>query len=255
MASTEQIKSNRLNALKSTGPRTAGGKARSRRNALTHGLTAKNIVIGDEDSKEFEALRAALEDELEAKTSLERELVERITGLLWRLRRVPRAEARLVRALYKEAHYGESHHVSYDEVDQWETTAFHLEEARRRCDEDLQAETGLSRNEVRSLDGYEERWKASLAEVVKEIPRVHPARVVEEMEQHKKVIEPDLGLLVTHSASHDALSKLDRHETSLTNQLTRAIGLLRVIQAQRAAVGEKRAVNVVALPSRSPLSE
>jgi hypothetical protein len=29
-------------------------------NALRHGLTAKNIVIGDEDPKQFEALQARL---------------------------------------------------------------------------------------------------------------------------------------------------------------------------------------------------
>jgi hypothetical protein len=39
MASERQIAANRRNAKKSTGPRSAGGKARSRRNALRHGLS------------------------------------------------------------------------------------------------------------------------------------------------------------------------------------------------------------------------
>jgi hypothetical protein len=38
MASQRKIEANRRNALRSTGPRTDAGKARSRRNALKHGL-------------------------------------------------------------------------------------------------------------------------------------------------------------------------------------------------------------------------
>jgi hypothetical protein len=39
MASGRQIAANRRNAKKSSGPRTADGKERSRRNALSHGLS------------------------------------------------------------------------------------------------------------------------------------------------------------------------------------------------------------------------
>lgn len=40
MASIRQIEANRLNAKKSTGPRTAEGKSRSRMNALKSGIDA-----------------------------------------------------------------------------------------------------------------------------------------------------------------------------------------------------------------------
>jgi hypothetical protein len=40
MASEKQILANRANALKSRGPRSAGGKARASRNAIRHGLSA-----------------------------------------------------------------------------------------------------------------------------------------------------------------------------------------------------------------------
>ncbi|RXH25793.1 hypothetical protein XH99_02830 [Bradyrhizobium nanningense] len=45
MASIRQIKANRANAKRSTGPKTAGGKARSGQNALRHGLARS--AIGD----------------------------------------------------------------------------------------------------------------------------------------------------------------------------------------------------------------
>jgi hypothetical protein len=45
MASERQIAANRRNAKKSSGPRSADGKARSRRNALSHGLSIASRAI------------------------------------------------------------------------------------------------------------------------------------------------------------------------------------------------------------------
>jgi len=57
--SEKKLKANRENAKKSTGPRTARGKANSRRNALKHGLFARHWsdfgVLG-EDQREYEKL-------------------------------------------------------------------------------------------------------------------------------------------------------------------------------------------------------
>jgi hypothetical protein len=45
MASDRQIAANRRNAKKSSGPRSADGKARTRRNALRHGLSIPSSAI------------------------------------------------------------------------------------------------------------------------------------------------------------------------------------------------------------------
>jgi len=56
MATPAQILANRTNAQKSTGPRSAEGKAVSRFNALKHGLDAESIVLPGEDPADYEAL-------------------------------------------------------------------------------------------------------------------------------------------------------------------------------------------------------
>jgi hypothetical protein len=88
MTSWRQFQANRLNALKSTGPRTEEGKRISRRNALRHGLTAETVIDGLEDSEDYRGFEAAIIADYDAETAVERELVLRLASLLWRLRRI-----------------------------------------------------------------------------------------------------------------------------------------------------------------------
>jgi hypothetical protein len=87
MTTNKQLLANKENGKKSTGPRSQAGKARSRLNSRKHGLTAKTLVIGDEDPAQFHKLRAELMEEYDPQSALECELVERLSSLLWRLRR------------------------------------------------------------------------------------------------------------------------------------------------------------------------
>jgi hypothetical protein len=96
MASERQIRANRLNAQKSTGPRTNAGKAASSKNALRHGLTAQQVVLEGEDVAMFQALRDRFLREFQPAGAMEEFLVERLIGLAWRLRRVPLFEAALL---------------------------------------------------------------------------------------------------------------------------------------------------------------
>ena len=98
MASDKQLSANTSNAKQSTGPRSQSGKARSRLNSRKHGLTATTLVIGDEDPAQFEKLRAELMEEYDPQSALEYELVERLSSLLWRLRRIPAFEAAIIDA-------------------------------------------------------------------------------------------------------------------------------------------------------------
>jgi hypothetical protein len=98
MLTPAKLAANRRNAQCSCGPRTAEGQARSAANAVKHGLRSRRVLLPGESAADFEQFCAALRDELMPDGPLEDGLVDRITGLLWRLRRVPWVEAGLLRA-------------------------------------------------------------------------------------------------------------------------------------------------------------
>ena len=96
MTSLRQIESNRRNALKSTGPKTQNGKARSSQNAVRHGLTAETVIGPLEDPADYRAFELAVTTGYDAETAVERELVLRLASLLWRLRRATSVETGLL---------------------------------------------------------------------------------------------------------------------------------------------------------------
>ena len=103
MATWRQIAANRRNAQKSTGPRSAAGKAASSANALVHGFTAaRTLVLADEDEAVFHALRQDVIADLDPLDVVQAALAQRIAVLLWRLERASRLEAEIFE-------YGELH--------------------------------------------------------------------------------------------------------------------------------------------------
>jgi len=85
---------NRANARKSTGPRTAAGKARVSLNALTHGMTAHACVLPFENADHFEKFAQALRADLEPVGFLQTLMAERLIELAWKLRRAAKAQCR-----------------------------------------------------------------------------------------------------------------------------------------------------------------
>ncbi len=76
-----------------TGPKSARGKASSSRNAQTHGLLSRHLIIAGEDRSEFDLLLATLQTELRPVGLLENSLAERMAVTLWRQRRLVKAES------------------------------------------------------------------------------------------------------------------------------------------------------------------
>lgn len=97
MLSEKQLLANQRNALKSTGPRTAEGKAIASQNALRHGLRAEQIVILGESCDDYEQFCTELADQLSPEGALECRLTDQIAVTLWKLQRVERMESDLFR--------------------------------------------------------------------------------------------------------------------------------------------------------------
>jgi hypothetical protein len=101
MCSQKKIEANRRNALKSTGPKSADGKARSRLNAMKHGLTAQSPVVLDESPEQVETLAQALHDEFHPQTPMEYVLVQRMVLATWKLQRTTGAEIEAMQVLVR----------------------------------------------------------------------------------------------------------------------------------------------------------
>ena len=92
LASARQGSSNRRNAQRSKGPRTSEGRARSSKNALSHGALAQQVLLPSENESDLADLRDDLRQELRPQGPLQEQWFEVIVDGFWRLQRIRRAE-------------------------------------------------------------------------------------------------------------------------------------------------------------------
>jgi len=96
MTTERQARANRLNASRSTGPRTVGGKARVALNAIKHGLLSRESLVKGESEVDLLDFGKRLRAQLAPVGELELLLVDRIISNAWRLRRAVGIEAALL---------------------------------------------------------------------------------------------------------------------------------------------------------------
>ncbi|MCC6366464.1 MAG: hypothetical protein IT165_23335 [Bryobacterales bacterium] len=89
---------NRENARKSTGPKTAAGKAAVSRNALKEGFSASFAIVAPEDQEFYDQFLAGHRAELNPQGTQQEDLFRRITLAAWNIRRIEK----LTLALYEE---------------------------------------------------------------------------------------------------------------------------------------------------------
>ena len=98
----KQLRANRRNAKRSTGPRSDQGKRRVARNAITHGVFARELLLPDENREQFLELRDGLIDSVKPQNALELTLVDQMFAAQWKVLRAQRAE-RALHELQREA--------------------------------------------------------------------------------------------------------------------------------------------------------
>ncbi|MFN3323541.1 MAG: hypothetical protein ACK5AZ_08605 [Bryobacteraceae bacterium] len=91
MPSKRQTEANRRNGAHG-GPKTPAGKARSSRNALTHGLFASTAVLGMEKADDFLELHDQYTRLLQPSNTAEKFLLDQLVNAHWRLSRIARIE-------------------------------------------------------------------------------------------------------------------------------------------------------------------
>lgn len=171
MTSKKQIEANRRNGLKSEGPETARGKSISRFNALRHGLTAKEILLPGEDAESFLDLQHRLEIELDPVGALERELVNRLAALFWRLRRANRIETGILQFELSKAAGQDlfaSEEEEEDDEDEEELTSESIGSGFRTA--------AYGSDPLSKLARYETSLDRSVIRIIRELERIQKNR-------------------------------------------------------------------------------
>ena len=206
MTSAKKAQANRQNVLKSTGPKTPEGKASVRRNAIKHGLLAREVLLPGEDEEALNELHEDLIAYFQPVGKLENMLVDRIIAAHWRLKRLGRVEA----GIFAYQHY-----------------------------EELAERAQL---ETRTYEG-DQRLSAFLEEVNSFVPtdeqkREEALSKVREMQANQDTDTAALGgTFIKDAAGANAFSKLSRYETGIERSLYKALHELQRIQAARRAEG------------------
>lgn len=149
MPTKKQIQANRLNAQKSTGPRSAEGKAVCSQNALKSGIHAESQIIRGEDPADLDALIRQYFQDFQPQSASERALMDILIDSEWTLRRLRKAESQLW-------------NQQFSEMDDWQRTW-----NNRHPDEPLTGEflQGRACNRAHEVFARLERRRESLQRV------------------------------------------------------------------------------------------
>jgi hypothetical protein len=197
---SKQLKANIENSKKSTGPTTPEGKAAVSKNALKHGLRAKDVLIQGEDPDEFKAHSDAFYEQIKPQGPLEIHLLERVTSCLWQLRRADKLEAAVF--LYRSLQVKEqAANLQLGEVEKSDFT------------------------ELLEIPSFEEETAAQKKKLKSEILDLK-AQALEDL--------PALGAAFVEDAlTSNALTKLSRYKAAIERSMYRALHELQRLQSAR----------------------
>jgi hypothetical protein len=200
MITTKQAEANRLNAQKSTGPKTAEGKANAKMNAVTHGLLSQFALMPGDDTDQFEALRTMLFEEFQPGGGYEEALVDNLTAQFWRLARLLKMESEIL--VY--AQYSIQHRIAKSKANKAELQAIGLD-----CDNIFK--TAAYAVTCKNLKDKAQGMKT-------------------EVESAENSLG---GAFLFDVKNGDSLSKLARHETRIRNDIRKIVAELEQRQEKK----------------------
>ncbi len=184
-----KLEANRCNAQKSTGPKTAAGKAMARLNAFKHGLLARTVLVrgqqGQESTGEFGQLCREFYEDLAPMGAMEEMLVDQIIQAAWRLRRARTAEAGEIALSVDEGHWERQRPNPQQQWARWQVWG----------DPAWEMENSAAGNSVLAVWLREVRARVEaegeLTDAAMKIPfRGQPNRLAEELEQLRRACLP-----------------------------------------------------------------
>jgi hypothetical protein len=261
--STRKIEANRRNALKSTGPKTCRGKAYSGRNAIKHGLFARqfmDFVVQGEDPEEYNELLKGLRAQYQPIGMAEELEVERAALCWWRLKRAWRYENAMNRVALRDigrreraeqadwCRMRDKEEVAW--LQQLQSAAEQIEETGEFSEED--------RQRIFSIEPkFESTWKMLESTAQETLAKPPLSKLSEELSPQERssllaffTVKSGMSFLkqLGHwrstsvqeiaTAQHvipngDALDKILRYETTIERQLGRTIDRLERLQRRR----------------------
>ncbi|MFC1633871.1 hypothetical protein ACFL5Z_03450 [Planctomycetota bacterium] len=219
MATQSQIAANRRNSEKSTGPRTAEGKAAVAKNATKHGLFANKDVVISENQADFDAFRDEMLAELAPAGTMESILAQRIVSLTWRLKRAERMQNEMVDAKIRR-----EINCTYPKLSETLVTGKPLSakggsKYSKECYDDLALGyiAMWDFTEARALERlsmYERRFEASLFRTMGEFKKLQRVRQSEDNEKNSAIPSTPRGQDARVTRGRDALDTLEKQSQS-----------------------------------------
>ena len=260
MSTSEQrLAANRANALKSTGPRSVEGKIEAKKNATRHGLLSTRLLLDDECPEEFERLLAESQTALAPIGFMELALVERVAVALWRQRRLVTAETasiglgrmtrRIAAGVTSEMGLGygselkeadlqpfDSDQISWcktviaevNKLEQIDPSSLPelaptiFEQLQSDAQEDRESIEGFLASHKDGITGFVAELLSWCHERLREAERRPQVLALAEQVKTKRLVLPD-----------EALELFSRYQTTLDNQLYKALRALREAQEWR----------------------
>jgi len=282
MTTEKQVRANRQNARKSTGPTSIAGKLKVSGNRITHGILSNKLLLAGEAQEDYQALLDDLQQQLRPVGPLELSLVEKIALTLWRQRRLVHAETATIelatnpRRIASEVESGMGFSGYGDETIRPED----LQPSDRKQAEQLKWCQAL-------IAEYHQSDALGLDDLGKKAPMIHAQLVTDAKADNKTIPEylsdttledyavdlvhwchQEIAKLEKQQARYPALAalaitaremlrvpwqKLDvlaKYQTTLDNQLYKAVKALRDAQAWRI-----KSIEAMPLDEESPAAD